>query len=294
MSDVIRGLWVAMATPLDAVGAVDHAALAGHALWLIDQGCDGLVPFGTTGEGPSFAAAERLAATEALLKAGIPASQIALGTGCPAIPDTVALTRDMMALGLTHALILPPYFFRDAPAEGVEDAFSAIIDGVGSDRLRATLYHIPQVAGIGVPAAVLGNLRRRFGALLAGVKDSSGDFASFLAFREAAPDTGCLVGSEVDIGRALAAGGTGTICGMANLVPHLVRAMFTDAAAEAPMRDAVALMEPPFLPTLKSVLAAQTGDAAWRAVRAPLRAADPGRGTRAAAGLAALQGRRAA
>ena len=294
MSDVISGLWVAMATPLDAEGAVDHTALVRHGLWLLDQGCDGLVLFGTTGEGPSFAAAERLAAVEALLRSGVPAEQISLGTGCPAVPDTIALTRNMMSLGLTHALILPPYFFRDATPEGLEAAFAAILDGVGSDRLRATLYHIPQVSGVAVPPPALAHLRARYGKILAGVKDSTGDFQSFLAFRAAAPDTGCLVGAEFDINRALAAGGTGTICGMANLVPHLVRAMFTDAAAEAPMRAACALIEGPFTPALKSALAAQTGDAAWRAVRPPLQAGDPAKGARVATALSALQSRRAA
>jgi 4-hydroxy-tetrahydrodipicolinate synthase len=294
MTEQITGLWVAMATPLDADGGVDHAALARHGLWLLQNGCDGLVPFGTTGEGPSFSAAERLAATEALLREGVRADRIALGTGFPAIPDTIALTREAMALGLTHALILPPYFFRDAPEAGLEDAFDAIVHGVGSDRLRITAYNIPQVSGVAIPPAVLGRLRARFGAIIAGVKDSTGVFASFQAFRAAAPDVGALVGAEFDIARALAAGGTGTICGMANVVPALVRAMFHAPAAETAMREACALFEGPFNPCMKSVLAAQTGDAAWRAVRAPLRAAEPGLGTRIAAGLARLQERRAA
>jgi 4-hydroxy-tetrahydrodipicolinate synthase len=295
MSDVISGLWVALATPLDAEGQVDHAALVRHCLWLLDQGCDGLVPFGTTGEGPSFSGAERLAATEALLKAGIRAERIALGTGFPSIPDTVALTREAMALGLTHALVLPPYFFRNATDEGLEDAFAAIIDGVGSDRLRATLYHIPQVSGVAVPAAALGRLRIRYGKMVAGVKDSSGDFDSFLAFRRTAPDCGVLVGAEVHIHRALAAGGTGTICGMANVVPDLVRAMFHSAAAETAMRSACEqFADPQFLPLMKAALAAGTGDAAWRTVRPPLRSADPARGARIAAVLAALRARQAA
>ena len=284
----MRGLWVAMATPLDAEGKVDHELLATHGLRLLDKGCDGLVPFGTTGEGPSFSAGERLAAVEALLRAGVPSTRIGLGTGYPAIPDTVALTRDALSLGLTHALILPPYFFRDADDAGIEDAFAAIIDGVGSDRLRATLYHIPQVSGVAVPPAVFGRLRSRYGALVAGVKDSSGDFAQFRAFREAAPDAATLVGAEADIARALAEDGAGTICAMVNIVPRLVRAMFDGLAAEPDMRAAIALMAGPFQATLKSVLAAQTGEAAWRAVRAPLREVDPGVGTRIAARLAAL------
>src|SRR5258708_7677186 len=85
-------------------------------------------PRGAPGEGPAVCAYERLGATEALLKGGIPAANIALGTGFPAIPDTVALSRQAMALGLTHMLILPPYFFRNATEPGLEDAFSAIVE----------------------------------------------------------------------------------------------------------------------------------------------------------------------
>ncbi len=295
MDDVIRGLWVAVATPLDAAGAVDHEALVRHCQGLLAAGCDGVVPFATTGEGPSFAIRERLSAVEALLQAGIPSARIALGTGCPAIPDTVRLTRGALALGLMHALILPPYFFRAVPEQGLEDAFAAIIDGIASDRLRATLYHIPEAAGLGVPAAVLCRLRARYGRLVAGVTDSTGDLASFRAFRQAAPDCGCLTGAEVEIARALALGATGTICAMANVVPGLVRAMFDLPAGEAAMRQACALLDGQrFIPALKSVLAARSGDGAWRAVRPPLRPADAAAGARIAAALTALEARRAA
>ena len=295
MHDVIRGLWVAVATPLDAAGAVDREALVRHCQALLTAGCDGLALFGTTGEGPSFATPERLGALEAVLQSGIPAPRLALGTGCPSVQETVMLTRGALWLGLTHALILPPYFFRDATPQGIEDAFAAIIEGVGSDRLRATLYHIPQVSGVPVPPAVLARLRARFGRLVAGVKDSTGDFPTFRAFRQAAPDCGCLVGAEVEIARALAYGGTGTICGMANLVPGLVRAMFATPAAEPAMRQAVALLAGhPFIPALKSALAAQTADGAWRAVRPPLCPAPPELGARIAAALTTLEASRAA
>lgn len=294
MKDRITGLWAAMATPLDATGAVDHQALVRHANWLIEQGCDGLVPFGTTGEGPSFSGAERLAAAEALLKAGIEADRIALGTGCPAVPETVALTRGAMALGMTHALVLPPYFFRDASPEGIEAAFAAIIEGVGSERFRLTAYHIPQVSGVSVPAPGLGRLRQRYGKIVAGVKDSTGNWDSFMAFRREAPEVGALVGAEVLIHRALHEGGVGTICGMVNLVPGLVRDMFVRSEAAGPMQAACDLIEQPFIGVLKAALASLSGDAAWRAVRAPLLQADPAVGARVAAGLSALAGVKAA
>ncbi len=284
MTESIRGLWVAIATPLDADGGVNHAALARHALNLLAQGCDGLVPFGTTGEGPMFSGAERFAAVEAMLKAGVSADRIALGTGCPAITDSMELTRGALALGLRHVLLLPPYFYRDVDAQGIEDAFAAIIDGVGDERLRATLYHIPQVSGVPVPASVLGSLRTRYGRIVAGVKDSSGDFAQFQAFRAAAPEAAVTTGTEPHIGRALAEGGAGTICGMANVVPDLVRAMFSDPDAAGPMRQACELIAGPFIPTLKSAIAARTNEPAFARVRPPLRAVDPsvGRGIVAA------------
>lgn len=295
MSEMITGLWAAMATPIDAEGNVDHAALVKHGQFLMTNGCDGLVPFGTTGEGTAFSAREKLAATEALLNAGVPASQIALGTGCPAIPDTVTLTREAMGLGLVHAMILPPYYYRDVSEQGLEDAFAEIIEGVGSDRLRVCAYHIPQVSGVPVPAAALGRLRRRYGAIIAGVKDSTGDFESFRAFRREAPEVGALVGDERQIARARAEGGVGTICGMANIAPALVRAMFSATPAVEAMTAACALISGgPFLPLLKATLAAQTGHAGWRSVRPAWRAASAADGVRIAAALAGLGQARAA
>ena len=273
MTGAIRGFWVAVPTPLTAEGAVDHAKLAGHALNLFKQGIDGVVLFGTTGEGTSFNVAERIATVEALLKVGVAASRIGLGGGFPAITDSIALTRSVLSLGLNHVLILPPYFDRGVTPDGIEDAFAAIFDAVADDRLRATLYHIPQVSGVAVPATVAANLRKRYGALVAGLKDSSADFRQFQAFRVAAPELAITVGNEADIARAIAAGGAGTICGMGNVAPGLVQAMIKGPGAEARMQAAIDVVAsgPSFPSTLKAIIAAQTGDAGWLRVRPPLR-----------------------
>ena len=298
MAEQISGLWAAMATKLHADASLDIPGTVRHGQWLLANGCDGLVPFGTTGEGPSFSGAERLATTEAFLKAGIAADRIALGTGTASIPDTVEITKGMLALGVTKAMVLPPFYFRDVDAQGIEDAFAAIIDGVGNANLRVTAYHIPQVSGVPVPPAVLGSLRRRFGAIVAGVKDSSGDFDNTLAFLREAPGVGVLTGDETAIAKLLDAGGVGTICGMVNLVPHLVRAMFDrstggHAGTEA-MKAACACLHAPFFGVLKATLAAQQNDPAWLTLRAPLRAVDAALGVRAAAGMAAISAAKAA
>ena len=125
MTEAIRGFWVASATPLATDGSVDSAKLAAHAKQLFGKGVDGVVLFGTTGEGTSFNVTERVATIEAVLKAGVAPDRIGIGGGFPAISDSVALTRAVLGLGLRHVLYLPPYFDRSVTAEGIEDAFAA-------------------------------------------------------------------------------------------------------------------------------------------------------------------------
>lgn len=278
MTEAIHGFWVASATPLATDGSVDSAKLAAHAKKLFGKGVDGVVLFGTTGEGTSFNVAERVATIEAVLTAGVPAERVGIGGGFPAISDSIALTRAVLGLGLRHVLYLPPYFDRSVTPEGIEDAFAAIIDGVADDRLRAYLYHIPQVSGVAIPTTVAANLRKRYGKVVAGLKDSSGDFKQFQAFRADAPELAITVGNETDIARAIAGGGVGTICGMANITPELVKAMIDGKDVEARMQAAVDIVvkSPSFLTTLKAILAAQTGDAGWLRVRPPLRALSDG------------------
>ncbi len=120
--------------------------------------------------------------------------------------------------------------------------------------------------------SVAASLRKRYGKVVAGLKDSSGDFKQFQAFRAARSELAITVGNEADIARAIAAGGAGTICGMANIAPELVKAMIDGKDVEARMQAAVDIVvkTPSFLATLKAILAAQTGDASWLRVRPPL------------------------
>ena len=294
MQDGIHGFWVASATPLDATGQVDTRLLGDHARSLFARGCDGVVLFGTTGEGSSFSAMERVAVVRALLDQGIAPQRLGLGVGFSAIHDAVVLCRDALALGLTQVLALPPYFYRDVTEDGLFDAYSSLVDQVRDDRLRLTLYNIPQVSGVRVPPEVAARLRARYGRTIAGVKDSSADFPQFLAFRAAAPDVAVTVGCEPDIGRALAEGGAGTICGMGNVAPDLVQAMFQPNPPVEQMRAACGLVSGPFIALLKSMLAAQSGNAGWLNVRAPLRPASLADGTLRLARLDALMRQRAA
>lgn len=273
----MRGVWCATLTPLDARGNVDTDRLADHIASLLAQGVDGVVPFGTTGEGSSFSAAERTAGIEALVAAGIAPARIVVATGCAALPDTIALTRHALALDCAGVLVMPPFFFKDVPDDGVYASYAALIDSVADSRLRLYLYHIPQVTAVPLSVGVIERLCAAYPGTIAGVKDSAGDLAHSLDLRARFPDLAILVGHEPHVPAMLAAGGAGTVCGLANLFPRAMRRL-CDAAETLEEEDALAairsmlavLFDYPLVPAFKALLATMTAHSAWAAVRPPL------------------------
>jgi 4-hydroxy-tetrahydrodipicolinate synthase len=135
-------LFVPAITPFADDLSVDHGRFIRQARWLLESGAHGLAPFGTTSEANSLTVAERRAALDALLEAGIPARALIPGTGCCAIGDTVELTRHATEAGCRGVLMLPPFYYKGVPEEGVFAAFARAVEAVGSADLRIYLYHI--------------------------------------------------------------------------------------------------------------------------------------------------------
>src|SRR6266480_4593267 len=270
----VRGLWCATLTPLGHDGAIDHARMAGHTRAVFAQGVDGVAPFGTTGEGPSFSVAERRAGLDAMLAAGIPASRLVAATGCAAFADAVALTRHAVQAGCARCLVLPPFFFKDLSDDAVYGYFAALIDAVADARLSIYLYHIPQFSGVPIPPAVVAKLATDFPRVIAGVKDSGGDFTHTKALLARVPQLAILVGHEPDLPRLMRAGGAGTICGVANTFPRLVAPLLKPGVTKEDEVRMAAFVDVifrfPFLPAFKAIRAAQMNDAAWRTLRPPL------------------------
>ncbi|HMB92887.1 MAG TPA: dihydrodipicolinate synthase family protein, partial [Rhodothermales bacterium] len=139
------GVYAACLTPLHDDLRIDHETLAGHARWLLTNGCDGLILLGTTGEANSFSIAERMALLEGIIEAGLPPSRLMVGTGCCAVPDTVALTKHAMAHGVGGVLMLPPFYYKQASDDGIFAAFEQVIQQVGEATLQVYLYHFPRM-----------------------------------------------------------------------------------------------------------------------------------------------------
>lgn len=279
-----RGIWPALMTPLKADLTIDHERFGRHALRLLEAGCGGVTPFGTTGEGPAFSVDERREAVDRLIAAGVPASRIIVSTSCAALPDTLVLTRHALQVGAHGCLMLPPYFLKGVPDEGICDAYRWLFGQLGEQAatLRLYLYHIPQVAGVGLSHAVIETLLREYPRHIAGLKDSQCDRAHSVGVAERfGSNLAVYVGNELDLPTMGRLGSRGAISGLANFMPRTVHALVSEPDADAtPARhERVATLLQrlggyALIPALKGLQALLDGDEAWCRVRPPLRAVD--------------------
>jgi len=237
-----------------------------------------LAVFGTTSEANSLSVPERLELLEGLTSAGVAPGRLLPGTGCCALPDTVALTAHAARLGCAGVLMLPPFYYKEASEEGLFRSFSQVIQRVGDTRLRIYLYNIPQVAQVAITGSLLERLLKAYPGTVAGVKDSSGDWENTRAMLAFAPDGfQVFVGSELFLLENLRHGGVGCITAGANVNPgpiDQVYRLFQDPGAPALQAGidrirAILQRHGPLIPALKAVLAHFSRDSAWRTVRPP-------------------------
>jgi 4-hydroxy-tetrahydrodipicolinate synthase len=276
-----KGIWPALLTPVASDGAIRHDLLAAHAKNLLALGCQGVTLFGTTGEGPSFSVSERTAALSALIAAGVPADAILVHTSAAALTDATALSIHATQAGVHACLLMPPFFFKGVSDEGITAALHQVINAVEKNRLsmRAVLYHIPQVAGVGLSLGVIRALVDRNPGVILGIKDSACDSVHSLELAQAfMPEVQVWVGNELDIPLLAAKGTNGAVSGVANIMPRCVRGLvegrdptlidadLTRVGAYIDLLNATVM-----LPTFKATMAILTGESDWARLRAPLR-----------------------
>jgi len=273
------GVFAAMLTPLKAGGAIDEAGLCRLAFWLLGEGCDGVVLFGTTGEFPSFSLEERNAALDRLIEGGVPAAKLIVGTGCPAVRDTIAASRYAALHGCAGVLVVPPYYFKEVQEEGLFAAFAQTIEGVGGD-IPIFLYHFPAMSAVPIGLEVIGRLHRAYPGAIAGIKDSSGSLDNMRAMIQHFPQLAVFTGDDDLLLPLLRSGGAGSITAGANIAPHLLAHIYAnwrrpDEAVEryhAMLENLWTgmLLKHPVTEALKEILAAESDNEAWLHMRAPL------------------------
>lgn len=275
----IKGVLAPVITPFQKDLAPDGKRFAAHCKWLLEQGAAGLAIFGTTSEANSLSVDERISLFDELLSEGIPPARLMPGTGCCALTDSVRLTRHFVTAGCAGVLMLPPFYYKGVPEDGVYTSFAETIERVGDQRLRIYLYHIPQVSQVPIPIALIERLLSAYPQAIAGIKDSSGDSANLRALLDAfsGTDFDVFPGSELLLLEGLRHGGAGCITATGNVNPGPIAALYqnwrsSDADAMQAGLDAVrkAIQAFPMIPAVKATIAHCTGDDAWSRVRPPL------------------------
>jgi 4-hydroxy-tetrahydrodipicolinate synthase len=286
----IHGLWPALLLPVSSNGELDTARAMAHARRMLNAGSDGVTLFGTTGEGPAFTVAERKALLEAMLAkpgqtgnttAGQPLTpdQIIVTITALALGDAIELGRHASRLGVRRQMMMPPFYFNQPRDAGIVEAVSQVVRGIGDEGLKLLLYHFPAMSTFGFTHPAIAELVRRHPGQVMGLKDSSGDLAHSVALARAFPALSILVGAEPHVAPVMLEGGSGSINGLANVAPGLMRRVINApgavSAADGQLMAALlsllgAMPNLPFVSVYKTMLAEQTGDDAWLNVRAPL------------------------
>jgi 4-hydroxy-tetrahydrodipicolinate synthase len=278
MGERITGVLSPVVTPFKADLSPDAGRLVQHCRWLLSQDV-GLAVFGTNSEANSLAVDEKIELLDQLSAEGVDPARMMPGTGCCAITDSVRLTRHATKLGCAGVLMLPPFYYKGVSDDGLFRNFAEVIERVGDERLRIYLYNIPPVSQVAITLPLIERLLSHYPGIVAGIKDSSGDWNNIRAYLDNFADHGFDVfpGSETFLLRGMRHGGAGCISATANVNPAAIARLFAtwstaDADTQQTRLDDIRgiFAGYPMIPALKTAVAHYSRDASWATVRPPL------------------------
>lgn len=226
-----------MATPFDADGEVDPAAIRSNIARWMGSGLRGIVALGTNGEAPLLAESEADAVIAAARDA-VPRDRVFIvGTGRESTRGTIDASRRAAELGADAVLVRTPSFFKPRmTSEAFVAHYSAVADAV---RVPVILYNYPAVTGVTFTPDAIARLAGH--ANIAGIKETSTDASEIAAYLDAASghDFAVFAGSAPSFYAALCLGVRGGILAAACIVPRLCVQLFDafNASDHATARD---------------------------------------------------------
>jgi 1-pyrroline-4-hydroxy-2-carboxylate deaminase len=240
-----RGVFPAITTPFQRDLAIDHAALADHATWMLESGCKGIIPLGSLGEAATLSFDEKVSVLETLVRAVGGQVPIVPGIAALSTAEAVALARRAAEVGCDGLMVLPPYVYHGDWRE-TEAHFSAVI---AATPLSCMLYNNPIAYGTDVTAEQLDQLAGQHENLHA-TKDSTGDVRRVTAVIERLGDRLVVfAGLDDMVVEAIAMGARGWVAGLVNALPE-ESVRLVDLAMNGQWAEARALYDW-FLPLLR-------------------------------------------
>lgn len=214
-----EGVMTAMVTPFAADGSVDLAASRRLARHLIENGSDGIVVAGTTGESPTLDDSEKIALLSAVLEEVGDEGPVVCGTGSNDTAHSVELSRAAADAGAAGVLVVCPYYNKPN-RRGLLAHFGAV---AGAVECPVILYNIPSRAVINMAPELLAELAEIENVVA--VKQANDEEIQQI------PGLDLLAGNDDSYLRCLEAGGTGGILVASHLVGRRMRSIYDSVVA---------------------------------------------------------------
>jgi 4-hydroxy-tetrahydrodipicolinate synthase len=296
MESGLHGVIAAIPTAVDA-GEPDCARSTRLARFLLANGCNGLNVLGTTGEATSFSILQRQRVMTAYRAAQLPMQRLMVGTGAAALADAVALTRHAAEVGFAGALVLPPFYYKSVPDDGLFAYIETIVTATAQTPIPIYLYHFPAQSAVPWRLELIRRLLDTFAGRIAGLKDSSGDLSFAREAAKLAPNFKVFPSNEAALMEARAGTFAGCISATANLNADLCARAWEDGdllALEAAVRIRKLLEGRQAVPGVKTLVAHVHGDPAWARLQPPLMAFSENERTAVVAGYEEVRAAQAA
>jgi 1-pyrroline-4-hydroxy-2-carboxylate deaminase len=217
-----KGVMPAITTCFDSHFKVDLSFIQDHCSWLVDNGCTGIVPLGSLGEGATLAFDEKLAIVKACIKAVGKRVPVVAAISSLSTREAVDLAKALTDLGCHGLMVLPPYVYQGDWRE-IKTHITAVLK---ASSLPFILYNNPVAYGTDILPEHIQELAGEH-ENLASVKESSTDVRRVTAIRELLDDRVALfVGVDDEIVEGIAMGAVGWVAGLANALPRESVALF--------------------------------------------------------------------
>lgn len=235
---MFQGSLPALVTPFDEDGAFDEKAFRAFVSWQLDEGSNGLVPVGTTGESPTLSHNEHKRVVEICIEEAKGKVPVLAGAGSNSTSEAVELAVHAQKAGADGVLVVTPYYNKPNQ-KGLKAHFEAVANAVS---IPVIIYNIPPRSIIDMDVSTMASLYEAHDNIV-GVKDATGDLGRVSDQRHAmGPEFIQLSGEDITAIGFNAHGGVGCISVTANVAPRLC-AQMQAACANKDFKQALAIQD---------------------------------------------------
>ncbi|MCS7213065.1 MAG: 4-hydroxy-tetrahydrodipicolinate synthase [Candidatus Calescibacterium sp.] len=213
-NDVIKGNYVALITPFKD-GKIDTRSLRRLIDFLIEQGCDGIVPCGTTGEAATLDYEEHIKVIELTMEYVAGRVKVMAGTGSNSTKEAIELTKEAEKLKVDSVLLIAPYYNKPTQ-RGLYEHFRKIAEECSVPQV---LYNIPGRTSVNIEAETVIRLANDCKNIV-GIKEASGNFKQICDIIKGAPESFSVIsGEDLLTLPMISVGARGVISATANVIP---------------------------------------------------------------------------